>query len=339
MIMKLFRLFFVFIACAFAVTPALAEKPILTIYTYDSFTSDWGPGPAIEANFEEVCKCDVQFIGLDSSIGILGRIQLEGDNSKADIALGLDINLMHLAKQTGYFAELPTEISSIINKNSSLPINFEDDVFMPFDWGWFGFVYKKDLISNPPQSFSDLLDLPDDMKIVIQDPRTATPGLGLLLWIKSIYGEEASTYWQQLQPKILTVTKGWSEAYGLFLDGEADMVLSYTTSPAYHLIAEEDDNFDVAAFADGHYLQIEVAAILKNAPEPDLAIEFMKFISTPGFQQVIPTTNWMYPAFNTELPEGFNSLFQPEKSHLFDSEMVAVKQKEWINEWLQSSTN
>ena len=38
----------------------------------------------------------------------------------------------------------------------------------------------------------------------------------------------------------MTVTKGWSEAYGLFLEGEADMVLSYTTSPAYHLIAEED---------------------------------------------------------------------------------------------------
>jgi ABC-type thiamine transport system substrate-binding protein len=32
-------------------------------------------------------------------------------------------------------------------------------------------------------------------------------------------------------PKTVTVTKGWSEAYGMFLDGEADMVLSYTTSP------------------------------------------------------------------------------------------------------------
>jgi thiamine transport system substrate-binding protein len=39
----------------------------------------------------------------------------------------------------------------------------------------------------------------------------------------------------------VTVTPGWSEAYGLFLEGEADMVLSYTTSPAYHLIAEDDD--------------------------------------------------------------------------------------------------
>ena len=29
------------------------DKPVLTIYTYESFTSDWGPGPAIETAFEE----------------------------------------------------------------------------------------------------------------------------------------------------------------------------------------------------------------------------------------------------------------------------------------------
>ena len=51
---------------------------------------------------------------------------------------------------------------------------------------------------------------------------------------------------------IVPVTPGWSEAYGLFLEGEADMVLSYTTSPAYHLIAEEDAGYTAAAFDEGH---------------------------------------------------------------------------------------
>jgi thiamine transport system substrate-binding protein len=41
------------------------------------------------------------------------------------------------------------------------------------------------------------------------------------------------------------------------------MVLSYTTSPAYHLIAEEDPTKAAAAFAEGHYMQIEVAASWK----------------------------------------------------------------------------
>ena len=31
-----------------------------------------------------------------------------------------------------------------------------------------------------------------DARIVIQDPRTSTPGLGLLAWMKSIYGKNAA---------------------------------------------------------------------------------------------------------------------------------------------------
>ena len=33
-------------------TSALAQEP-LTIYTYDSFASDWGPGPKIKKAFEK----------------------------------------------------------------------------------------------------------------------------------------------------------------------------------------------------------------------------------------------------------------------------------------------
>ena len=99
--MKILRIAKFIVFFVFCGVPALADKPVLTIYTYDSFTSDWGPGPAVETEFEKICECDLQFVGLDSSIGILGRIQLEGKNTKADIALGLDTNLVHIAKETG----------------------------------------------------------------------------------------------------------------------------------------------------------------------------------------------------------------------------------------------
>ena len=55
-------------------------KEILTIYTYESFITEWGPGPAIKNSFEEQCDCQVDFVGLDSSIGILGRLQIEGED-------------------------------------------------------------------------------------------------------------------------------------------------------------------------------------------------------------------------------------------------------------------
>ena len=77
-----------------------------------------------------------------------------------------------------------------------------------------------------------------------------------------------------------------NEAYGLFVEGEADMVLSYTTSPAYHLIAEEDDTKTAARFDEGHYLQVEVAGKLAHTEHPDLADEFLEFMVTDAFQSV-----------------------------------------------------
>ena len=310
-----------------------SDKPVLTVYTYDSFASEWGPGPAIEKNFEAVCDCDLHFVGLDSSIGILGRLQLEGRSTEADIALGLDTNLTDVARKTGLF--MPHGQTSSAD---ALPVPFEDDVFMPFDWGYFAFVYDTSRMQMPPRSLDELISSDKPVKIDIQDPRTSTPGLGLLLWMKSVYGDEAAAKWAQLQPKILTVTKGWWDAYSLFLEGEADMVLSYTTSPAYHIIAEGKDNYAAAAFDEGHYAQIEVASIVSSTDVPELAKSFMAFIHNDGFQSVIPTTNWMYPVTSSDLPDGFDGLVSPSRTLLFSAEEVAANQKKWIEEWRQASS-
>ena len=310
-----------------------AETPVLTIYTYDSFASEWGPGPAIEKTFEAECACDVNFVALDSSIGILGRVQLEGPSSKADIVLGLDTNLMKTARDTGLFA--PHGVS--LDGRTSLPVAFADDHFVPFDWGYFAFVYNSEAMATPPTSLKALVNAPDDIRIVIQDPRTSTPGLGLLLWVRSVYGDDAGEAWASLSPRIVTVTKGWWDAYSMFLDGEADMVLSYSTSPAYHIVVDGTDKYRAAAFEEGHYMQVEVAAMLKNAPQPDLARQFMDFILAPDFQSVIPTTNWMYPAAlaRSSLPPEFGQLIDPSPALLFDEELVAERRKTWVDEWLE----
>jgi len=306
-----------------------AETPVLTIYTYDSFASEWGPGPAIEKTFEAECACDVNFVALDSSIGILGRVQLEGPSSKADIVLGLDTNLMKTARDTGLFA--PHGVS--LDGRTSLPVAFADDHFVPFDWGYFAFVYNSEAMATPPTSLKALVNAPDDIRIVIQDPRTSTPGLGLLLWVRSVYGDDAGEAWASLSPRIVTVTKGWWDAYSMFLDGEADMVLSYSTSPAYHIVVDGTDKYRAAAFDEGHYMQVEVAAMLKNAPQPELARQFMDFILSSDFQSVIPTTNWMYPAGKADLPEAFDGLIQPVEARLYSPEDVAANKSAWVGEW------
>ena len=74
----------------------LAQENQLNIYTYESFTSEWGPGPSIENEFENFCNCNLNFVSIDSSAGILSRIKLEESNAKGDIALGLQIPVASL---------------------------------------------------------------------------------------------------------------------------------------------------------------------------------------------------------------------------------------------------
>ena len=324
-----------FAAGVLLATSAVAETPVLIVYTYDSFVSDWGPGPAVEKAFEETCGCDLQFVGAGDGAALLARLKLEGARSKADVVLGLDTALTGAAAETGLFAAHGlSPVVDVPNPFGEAGV-WGDPLFLPYDWGYFAFVHDKAKLPNPPKTFEELAA--SDVKIVIQDPRSSTPGLGLLLWVKAEYGEKAGEIWEGLADNIVTVTPGWSEAYGLFLEGEADMVLSYTTSPAYHRIAEEDGSKAAALFPK-HYMQVEVAGKLAGAAQPELADTFLAFMLSDAFQAIIPTTNWMYPAIKPEggLPEGFDAPLAAEQAMLIAPGQVGALRDEALAEWLSA---
>ncbi|MBA1420688.1 MAG: thiamine ABC transporter substrate binding subunit [Epsilonproteobacteria bacterium] len=323
---KILQLFLLLTLTLFA-----TEKPTLTIYTYDAFAASWGPAPKIKQAFEKEHNCTLKFVGLSSSIGALRKIQLEGKRTKADVLLGLDTSIAQVAKKTGLFVPHELNLSKL-----DLPAPYNDDTFAPFDYSFFAFVYNADKLKNVPDSFEALASMPKEFKIVIQDPRSSIAGLGLLLWVKSLYGDKAGEYWKRLAPHILTITKGWSEAYGLFLKGEADMVLSYTTSPAYHIIDENRTDIKAAAFKEGHYGQIEVAAVLKSSKHQALAKQFLAFLHTQTFADIIPTANWAYPVVKTTLPKAYETLVHPKEMILMDGKMVQAQRKTIINEWLEA---
>jgi thiamine transport system substrate-binding protein len=315
--------------------PAAAQEKTLTVYTYESFTADWGPGPQVEQAFEAQCGCDLRFVSVADGVALLNRVRLEGDATEADVVLGLDTNLTAEATATGLFAPHGLDKPAV-----SVPGGWDDRFFLPFDYGYFAVVYDAQAVKDPPASLKDLVDGDPEEKIAIEDPRTSTPGLGLLLWMRAVYGDRAPDAWAKLKGRILTVTPGWSEAYGLLTAGEAPMVLSYTTSPAYHLIAEKSDRYRAASFAEGHYLQVEVAGqTVKGAANP-LAKAFLAFILTPAFQDVIPETNWMLPAAKTGKPldPAFDTLPAPARTLAFTPAEVAANRKAWVDEWLAATS-
>lgn len=307
-----------------------ANAADLTVYTYDSFNSEWGSGPKLEKAFEAQCKCDMEFIAVDDGVSILNRLKIEGEKSKADIILGIDDALMEVTRETGLIAEHGQSLEGL-----SAELKWEDKQFVPFDFGYFSFVYDSTKIKDPVKSLKELVE--SDAKVLYQDPRTSTPGQGLMLWMKSVYGDKADEAWKKLAGNTVTVTKGWWEAYSLFLKGESDYVLSYNTSPAYHVIAEEKDQYKAALFSEGHVAQVEVAAMLKSSKNKELAQQFLSFLISEEAQTILPVTNWMSPVRDgIKLPDVFAGLIQPERIGFTPSE-VAKNRKEWIKEWRTSA--
>ena len=317
---------FTFAAGLLTASMALADTPVLTVYAPDYFASEWGPGPSIEAAFEASCDCDLQFKTGD----VLGRIILEGTRTDADAVIGLNTDITKKARETGLFAPHGQDVEKL-----TLPLSWTDEVFLPFNYSHTAFIYNTESLPNAPQSFDELLAADDSLSLVIQDPRSSISGLALVLWVKAVYGDRAESVWEQLAPKILTVTKGWSESYGLFTDGEADMVLSYTTSPAYHIVAEGDLTKKAAIFPEGHYFMVELAAKIAGTDNPELADAFLAFILTDTFQNLIPTGNWSLPVALPvpEWPEAFQELPLPEKVLFYSEDEAADLRAETIEEW------
>ena len=330
------RLLFALLSLGLATGPAAAQsKPVLTVYTYSSFAGKYGPGKTVKERFEAVCACELAWVTAEDAGSLLGRLRLEGEGTKADAVVGLDMNLAAEARALGLFAPHGAEV-----KDLTLPIAWADDTFIPFDWGYYAFVYDADKLAVPPGSLKELVESANGPKVVLQDPRTSAPGLGLLLWMRKVYGDKADEAWAQLKPRIVTFTKGWSEAYGLFLKGEADMVMSYTTSPAYHIVAEKKSNYKAAAFTEGHYLHVELAGMTRTTRQPELARRFMAFVLGEPFQSAMPEGNWMMPAKAPAggLPEAFRNIVTPAKALLFTPEEVQQNRRAFVDGWLNATT-
>jgi thiamine transport system substrate-binding protein len=299
-IVGFFLVFALFTSCKKEKTENKTNE--LVIWTYDSFNSEWGPGPDVSKVFEEKTGIKIKWVSNGDAGTILSRLLLEGEKADADIILGIDQNMAGRILETNLLEPYRPKGAENILSELILDPEFR---LTPLDYSYFAIVYDSEKLNAAPKSLEELTDPKYAGSLILIDPRTSSPGLGFFIWVKEVYGSSWRGYWQRLKPSILTIAEGWSTAYGLFTSGEAPLVLSYTTSPGYHLEYENSERYKAAIFQDGHILQIEAAGLLKNAKNSYNAKLFLDFMLTPEFQNIIPLTNWMYTVTDIPLPDSF----------------------------------
>ncbi len=323
-------------AQAVSEAPEVSSERSLTLYCYDTFSSEWGSGPTLIPLFEEETGIKVNVVSTGDAIQMLNQAIMEGDRCPADVIMGISDDSASTAYRSGLFASY----DSPELKNVPEELVFDQEKrLLPFDYGAFAFVYDTQSDTPEPKSLEDLKDPIYKGKIILIDPRTSSVGLGLMLWTIEVYGEDGFLdWWKAVGANALTIADGWSSAYGLFTEGEAPIVLSYTTSPVYHAMWEKSTRYKALVFPEGHSATIEGIGIMKNSSHRAEAEAFVDFILSKG-QVETAVANSMYPVNSTVvLPDEYKYAPLPEKLLHTDAARVSENLERWTDMWTKAMT-
>jgi thiamine transport system substrate-binding protein len=167
---------------------------------------------------------------------------------------------------------------------------------MPFDWGVIAFVARRSEMLDVPTSLDDLLQPGLAKKIAIENPGSSSPGQQFLHWVIRVKGEaEGERFLTAFLQQVHSVTPGWTESYGLFTKKIVATTLSYTTSPVYHKVEENSDDFMAIEFKEGHPIQMEFMGIPDNCKHCDLAQDFVRYLLSEAGQKLIMEKSYMFP--------------------------------------------
>ncbi|QAA76557.1 MAG: hypothetical protein BIP78_0791 [Candidatus Bipolaricaulis sibiricus] len=323
-------------ALALATSAVAAEQ--FVVYASRSFVR-WGPAAAIEQAFEAAHPgVDLVWVAPAGAAEMLSRLiaELSAGRTDADVFLGITAGSLPRALAEGVFRPFdPDLIPNLAFIPEDLRVDPSNHV-LPFDHGYIAFVASPALSEDLlPRSFTDLLRPELGGKIILQDPRTSETGLAFLLWTVAHFGDSWPQYWRALLPNLLTITRGWTEAFAMFEAGEAPLVLSYSTDAAYAYLTVGEAKYRVLTLDGEGYRLIEGLGIVRTTRRADLAHALIDIVLSPEIQELIPTSQWMFPVHSgVALPPDFARLaVVPEHPVFLDPGEVAQHLDDWISQW------
>ncbi|MBR5097848.1 MAG: thiamine ABC transporter substrate-binding protein, partial [Spirochaetales bacterium] len=280
----------------------------LTVCAYDTFCGDWGAAGSVIPAFEEATGIKVNLVASGAAVEVINKVRLEGKNTSCDVILGISDDIADKA-----YDLLESYDSPYIKTIDERYVFDAQNRLIPYDYGAFAFVYDTESGIQPPTCLADLTKDEYKDKVILIDPRTSSVGTGLMMWTYNALGDSWLSWWKTMTENALTTASGWSSGYGLFTEGEAPIVISYTTSPVYHVMWEDTTRYQALLFSDGHETTIEAAGIVKGTKHRAEAEAFIDFLLTEA-QIDLANANSMYPVNSTiELPAAYDYAPVPEK--------------------------
>ena len=313
----------------------------LVVGTYGSLidSPSSSPGVWLKERFEE--EFDARLVWQTPSNEVAHYVERAsaGVDIEADAYVGLTVDdLVTVDREVD--GDLFAEAGDVAGREDVTEgLEFDPDGrAVPYDTGYVSLVYDGTSV-EAPGTFEGLLDPEFEGDLIAQNPDSSATGLAFLLHTVHEFGPDGYLdYWADLQDNGVRVLGSWGDAYAAWSEGEAPMVVSYSTDQVF----ADRQGADLAAHQvrflnDQAYANPEGAAVFADANEPDLAREFLSFLLEPAVQGEIAVQNVQFPATTTaELPEDYAELAQsPPEPVTFTYEELRGDQGEWVQAWVE----
>ncbi|TKX76893.1 thiamine ABC transporter substrate-binding protein, partial [Halorubrum sp. SD626R] len=324
-----------------------------TVATYTNFIDapSVSPGEWLKEEFESRFDATLEWATPDNEINYYVERAQSGVGIDADVYVGFnteDLVRVDSELDDELFAE-----AGDIDGAEDVRDGLSFDPFgraVPFDTGYVSLVYDG-TETEAPATFEGLLDPEHAGALIAQNPGSSATGRAFLLHTVNRFGDgpdgtvegedgdpdyDYLDYWADLQANDVRVLGSWDDAYTAWSNGEAPMVVSYSTDQVFaDMEGANLEEHQIRFVNDQAYATPEGMAVFAETDTPDLAREFMSFMLDPEVQGEIAQRNVAFPATDTAtLPDDYAELAQePADPVTFTYDELRGSVGEWIEAW------
>ena len=289
--------------------------------------------PTIE-KFTERTGIEVSYIFPGGSGAVCNKVILEKDKPVADITLASLPSILS-ARDNGALEKYVSPETEYIPDHFKEPNGYYTGYFAFFTH----FAYNPEYVTDPPETYQDLLREEYRGKIVYPDPTLSGNGIRFVIGVLKAMGEDAGyEFLAELEPYIAAHPA--HEEGELIHKGEIWIHLTDSSVMTSEVLTQGLTNQRILTTEEGIVPGFVTIALVKGGPNPEGAKELIDFMLSEEGQSFTPL-GYGFPCregMEDAMPEDIMAVWAP----LFESNIVSLdweeiteKQDYWKDRWVE----
>lgn len=224
---------------------------------------------AFELEYKNTIRVEVV---RSSSAEITQRLldEIQNQNETADVFHVADVGIFLKLKEEGHLLEYHSV------EYAFYPQGYKDEGFWAaMRVNAIGMAYDSNRITDPPESWTDLMDSRWKGRIVLKNVLTSGTAYGEYYILRELYGVE---FWEKIANQDPTIYKTYGQIADGLLSGEVDIAVEFAAYKAYEYSLKKGTPIRWINPSDGVPMVPAPLAILKEAIHPEEARLLFDFL-------------------------------------------------------------